>query len=135
MSHDPYWAVQAQALTVDRKPPRLINKWPPPDLPDPALRRTLAGHTGWVRAVAVAPDGSWLATAGEDGSVRIWDPATGELRAVLTGHTGWVRALAVAPDGSWLATAGEDGSVRIWDPATGQERAALTALTAAGPAR
>ena len=41
-----------------------------------------------MRAVAIAPDGTWLASGGEDGSVRIWDPATGEQRAVLTGHAG-----------------------------------------------
>ena len=40
-------------------------------------RATLTGHTGRVEAVAVAPDGSWLATGGQDGTVRIWDAATG----------------------------------------------------------
>ena len=40
-----------------------------------------------VKAVAVAPDGTWLATASYDDTVRIWDPATGQQRAVLTGHT------------------------------------------------
>ena len=77
-------------------------------------------------AVAIAPDGTWLASAGADGSVRIWDPATGQLRAALTGHAGPVRAVAIAPDGTWLASGGDDGSVRIWDPATGEQRAALT---------
>ena len=46
VSHDPGWAAQAEALTASRKPPALINKWPLPDLPGPALRRTLTGHAG-----------------------------------------------------------------------------------------
>ena len=79
-----------------------------------------------MTAVAVAPDGSWLASGGDDRTVRIWDAATGQERATLTGHAGRVAAVAVAPDGSWLATAGGDGTVRIWDAATGQERAVLT---------
>ena len=69
--------------------------------------------------MAIAPDGTWLASAGDDGTVRIWDPATGQQRATLTGHAGPVTAVAIAPDGTWLASAGDDGSVRIWDPATG----------------
>ena len=60
----------------------------------------------------MAPDGSWLATGGYDGTVRIWDAATGQERATLTGHAGGVRAVAVAPDGSWLAAggSGRDGA-------------------------
>ena len=44
-----------------------------------------------------------------DGTVRIWDPATGQQRATLTGHTGPVTAVAIAPDGTWLASAGGTG--------------------------
>jgi Trypsin-like peptidase domain/WD domain, G-beta repeat len=87
------------------------------------------GHQDWVRAVGpVTVHGrEMLATAGDDWTVRIWDPATGEQQAVLEGHEDWVRALcAVGAAGrQLLATAGDDRTVRIWDPATGEERAVL----------
>jgi WD40 repeat protein len=100
-----------------------------PDLPHPAQLRILIGHTCEVRAVAVAPDGSWLASADDSGEVRIWDSVTGAIRYTFTGHTRRISALAVAPDGSWLASAGDDRSVRIWDPVTGAARHTLTGHT------
>jgi hypothetical protein len=64
VSHDPDWGAQAQALVPCRQLPALINKWPVADLPDPALRRTLTSHTAPVEAMAIAPDGTWLACSG-----------------------------------------------------------------------
>jgi WD40 repeat protein len=90
------------------------------------IRHILTGHTAGVWALEVAPDGSWLASAGDDGELRIWDPTTGAARHILTGHTSRVRALAVAPDGSWLASAGYDREVRTWDPVAGTARQILT---------
>ena len=117
----------AEELVAGLTTPHLRAITPLPDLPHPALSRVLTGHTNRVVALAVAPDGSWLATGGYGGGeVQIWDPATGITRHTLTGHTDWVQALVVAPDGSWLATAGWDGEVRIWDPATGITRHTLT---------
>jgi WD40 repeat protein len=104
-----------------------------------ATRYTLTSHPRWVEALeawvavlealVVAPDGSWLASAGYGGEVRVWDQVTGTARHTLTGHTSQVVALGVAPDGSWLASASAEGEVRIWDPATG---APLTSLRVAG---
>ncbi len=128
VSHAPGWDGQAQALTTSRKQPALINKWPLPDLPDPEQLRTLTGHTSDVYAVAIAPDGTWLASGTEDGTVRIWDPATGQQRANLTGHSG-IWDVAISPDGTWLASGSRDGTVRIWDPVTGEQRATLTGHT------
>jgi WD40 repeat protein len=102
---------------------------PLPDLPHPALRRTLTGHTSSVRAMAIAPDGSWLATAGNEDTARIWDPVTGIQRHTLSGHTDSVAAVAIAPDGGWLATASDDDTARIWDPVTGIQRHTLSGHT------
>ena len=98
--------------------------WPPPDLPSDALIRVLTGHHGPVNAVAIAPDGTWLATGGQDGTVRIW-AADGTPRTSLTGHEHRVTAVAIAPDGTWLATASADGTVRTW-AADGTPRATLS---------
>jgi WD40 repeat protein len=61
-----------------------------------------------------------LASGGGDRTVRIWDPATGELVTALQGHQGVIRSVCpVTVNGQvLLASAGEDRTVRIWDPAT-----------------
>ncbi len=92
-------------------------------------RAALEGHQGRVNGVCeVTVSGrSLLASGGADGTVRVWDPATGQQRAVLQGHHGWVEAICAVSVGGQplLASAGTDGTVRIWDPATGQQRAVL----------
>ncbi|MFE2424879.1 NB-ARC domain-containing protein [Streptomyces hokutonensis] len=123
----PHW--HAQITARQRDPalrPCLINRWPLPGAPHHTLQRTLTGHFNRVRSVAIAPDGSWLASAGDDRTVRIWDRTTGTCTATLTGHAYRVESVAIAPDGSWLASAGDDRTVRIWDRTTGTCTATLT---------
>ncbi len=79
-------------------------------------------HGGKVEAVRFAPDGQTVASAGADGVVRVWDPATGHVLRTLPGHQGAAHAVAFSPDGKTLASAGEDGTVRTWDVTTGAPR-------------
>lgn len=73
-------------------------------------------------AVAWSPDGTRLASAGIDNSVRIWNPVTGEETFVLRGHSGMFHDVAWHPDGAQLAAAGSDGHVWLWDATRGFER-------------
>lgn len=82
---------------------------------------TLTGHTAPVRSVEFSPDGSLLASGGDDQTVIIRDAVTGQQLRTLTGHTATVNDIAFSPDGRLIATASADGSVRLWDTDTGTQ--------------
>ncbi len=71
---------------------------------------------------AFSPDGSLIATGGEDGTVRLWDGATGEPQGEPWRACGPVQAVAFSPDGRTLLSGSFSGGAQLWDLATGRQR-------------
>jgi WD40 repeat protein len=84
------------------------------------------GHAIAVHSVAVSPSGELIASAGADGTVKLWRTSDGALLRTLTGHEGDANGVAFSPDGSYVASAGSDGTVRVWRTQDGRLLHTLT---------
>jgi WD40 repeat protein len=90
------------------------------DTRDPqAAPRSLEGHLGAITALAVSPDGRWLASASADQTIRLWDTNTWQTVHLLRGHDVGAAALAFSPDGQLLASAAPDARLRVWEIVSG----------------
>ncbi|MEW6070642.1 MAG: WD40 repeat domain-containing protein [Candidatus Thermoplasmatota archaeon] len=74
-----------------------------------------SSHLGYVFYVSWSPDGSKLATASSDKSIKIWEVSSGIVIATLSGHTECVRSVEWSPDGTKLASSADDGIIKIWN--------------------
>lgn len=88
------------------------------------VERSLQGHFGGIRAAAWTADGSMVATAGEDGTAKVWTPGL-ERISIFRGHDEAVLSLAWNPIGTLLASGSVDETIRVWSvlPAQLQDHA------------
>ncbi len=112
------------------------NDWPwlrplTPSLTPPGgpLIRTFKGHTSWVHAVALTPDGRFAISGSWDGTLRMWNLQSGESLRTLEGHMDWVHAVAVTPDGARAISASSDRTLRVWELESGQSLRTLEGHT------
>ncbi|MFC1637009.1 protein kinase [Planctomycetota bacterium] len=84
-----------------------------------AHHRTLHAQSDYVACVSFSPQGDILASGSYDKTVKLWNPANGQLKCTLP-HTDQVRSLSFSPDGKTLATGCYDGTLQLWDVHTGQ---------------
>ncbi len=78
---------------------------------------SVAGHDGAITDAAVFSDVQRFATAGQDGTVRLWKLPVAA--TAMSGHTGPIRGVVSAAGGQWSATFSEDMTTRIWNASGG----------------
>jgi serine/threonine protein kinase len=89
-------------------------------VPSPRMKHTpFTGHADAVQTLTWSPDGKYIASAGSDSTVQIWEPTTHKVLYVYPGHTGEVCSIMWSRDGKAIVSAGADEIVQVWEATTG----------------
>jgi WD40 repeat protein len=112
-SPDGHWLLLAQLAASSTPDPVVV------ELREHRFVDALRGHQGTVLSMAFSRDDKKVATACEDGKVRIWSVPEWQLLKTLEGHSGPVHWAEFSPDGTRVVSGGEDASVRVWSAEDG----------------
>lgn len=110
-----HWRKQRKA-----RAPWLKSSRPLPHRLDSSLKKIFRGHQKGVRSVCSNAQGTQVASASLDGTLRVWDVATATCIFVFSDHKDQVNSVCYRPDGLHIASGSNDATVRIWDTITGR---------------
>ncbi|AFZ25055.1 WD40 repeat-containing protein [Cylindrospermum stagnale PCC 7417] len=92
------------------------------------LANTIKGHDESVLSVVVSPDGKTIASSGDgrhpavrNGTIKLWDLATGQQISSLSGNSQKVNVVSFSPDGKTLVSGGDDSTIKVWNLATSKQ--------------
>ncbi|MBN3922196.1 serine/threonine-protein kinase [Nostoc sp. NMS4] len=84
------------------------------------LPKPFKGHSSDVNSVAFSPDGTTLASASDDKTIKLWNPVSGQVIRTLEGHFNWIWTIAFSPDSKILASGSADKTIKLWNVETGK---------------
>jgi WD40 repeat protein/tetratricopeptide (TPR) repeat protein len=82
---------------------------------DGTLQATLTGNNDWVNSVSFSPNGQTIASASDDGTIKLWRSSDGKFLKPIGKHSDKVNSVSFDPDGKIIASASDDKTVKLWN--------------------
>lgn len=120
--HDIEFTADGKTLAVAAGTPGQMGEVKFFNVENGALTADLFTTDDEVFAVAFSPDGTRLAAAAADRSIRLFDVASRQQQKMIEDHADWVMDIAWSPDGKKVATASRDKTSKVFDSTTGESQ-------------
>ena len=91
-----------------------ITEWKLAEGLEATVTRRLQGHTDDVKGISVSPCATWMVSASDDRTVRVWNLAMGKQIRELKGHTSYVNCVKWSRDGNMIVSVSFNQTMRVW---------------------